>query len=50
MDVVLSLLDQLYGMRAHVQKLNRALAQQPPEVQTSIKMVIKQWGKTGETS
>ena len=41
MDVVLSLLDQLYGLRAHVQKLTRAIAEQPQEVQTGIKMVIQ---------
>lgn len=47
MDVVLSLLDQLYGMRAHMQKLTYAIAQQPPEVQTEIMMIIKQPAKTG---
>ena len=50
MDVVLSLLDQLYGMRVHMQKMNRAIAQQPAEVQTSIKMVIKQWVDPEEKS
>ena len=49
MDVVLSLLDQLYGLRAHMQKLAHAIAQQTPEVQTKIMMVIKQGGKTDET-
>ena len=44
MDVVLSLLDQLYSTRAHMQKLHNAISQQPPEVQTSIMMVIKQNG------
>lgn len=46
MDVVLSLLDQLYGMRAHMQKITQAIAQQPPEVQTEIMMIIKQSAKT----
>lgn len=40
MDVVLSLLDQLYGIRAHAQKLNQAIAQQSPEVQAEIRMVM----------
>ena len=44
MDVVLSLLDQLYSTRAHMQKLHDAISHQPPEVQTSIMMVIKQNG------
>lgn len=48
MDVVLSLLDQLYGMRAHMQKLTQAIAEQPPEVQTEIMMLIKQSAKTKE--
>ncbi len=47
MDVVLSLLDQLYGLRAHMQKLNHAIAQQPHQVQTDIMLVIKQ-SNTGE--
>ena len=42
MDVVLSLLDQLYGMRAHMQNLTRAISEQPPDVQSQIMMVIKQ--------
>jgi len=46
MDVVLSLLDQLYGMRAHMQKLNHAIAQQPPQVQSDIMVVINQSAKT----
>ena len=33
MDVAFSLLDQLYGLRAHMRKLTHAIAQQPPEVQ-----------------
>ena len=41
MDVVLSLLDQLYGMRAHMRKLTHAIAQQPPEVQAEIMMLVK---------
>ena len=42
MDVVLSLLDQLYGLRAHMQKLTRAIAEQPQEVQAGIKTTINQ--------
>lgn len=46
MDVVLSLLDQLYSARGHVKKLHSAIAQQPLEVQTEIIMVIKQFINT----
>jgi len=41
MDVVLSLLDQLYGLRAHMQKLTEAIAQQPLQTRTEIMMIIK---------
>jgi chaperone modulatory protein CbpM len=41
-DVVLSLLDQLYSTRAHMQKLHNAISEQPPEVQTSIMIVISE--------
>jgi hypothetical protein len=37
---VLSLLDQLYGIRAHAQTLNQAISQQSPEVQAEIRMVM----------
>jgi len=40
MDVVLSLLDQLYGIRAHAQKLNQAITQQSPQVQAEISMIM----------
>jgi len=40
MDVVLSLLDQLYGIRAQAQKFNQAIARQSPEVQAEIRMVM----------
>jgi chaperone modulatory protein CbpM len=40
MDVVLSLLDQLYGARAHMQKMHHAISQQSPEIQTNIMMII----------
>jgi chaperone modulatory protein CbpM len=49
MDVVLSLLDQLYGTRAHVQKVMHAIAQQPQHVQADILMIIKQSARTEET-
>ena len=50
MDVVLSLLDQLYGLRAHVQKLTHAIAQQPQQVQAEIRSILSQLMKTGEAS
>ena len=42
MDIVLALLDQLYGLRSHVHKLTHAIAQQPPQVQTEIMFIAKQ--------
>lgn len=48
MDVALSLLDQLYGLRAHMRKLTHAIAQQPPEVQADITVIIKQLAETDE--
>ena len=42
MDVVLSLLDQLYGARTNMQKLLQAIARQPQSVQTEIEMIIKE--------
>jgi chaperone modulatory protein CbpM len=42
MDVVLSLLDQLYTMRAHVKHLNHAIKQQPADVQTKIMNFLKE--------
>lgn len=50
MEVVLSLLDQLYGMRAQMQNLTNAIARQPLEVQTEIMMVIKQSVKAERNS
>jgi chaperone modulatory protein CbpM len=54
-DVALSLLDQLYGARAqlygtraHMQKLTDAVARQPPQVRTEIMMVVKQMTETKE--
>ena len=41
MDVVLSLLDQLYGLRADMLKLVEAVVQQPLPVQTEILLKIK---------
>ena len=50
MDVVLSLLDQLYGMRARMQSLTHAVTQQSPEVQSEITELINAWEATGEPS
>ena len=49
-DVVLSLLDQLYGLRAHMQKMNRAIAQQPAGVKSEIILALKQLAKADKTS
>lgn len=42
MDIVLSLLDQLYGLRAHIKHITHAIAQQQPEVQAEILTLISQ--------
>lgn len=41
LDVVLALLDQLYGTRTHIQNLQHAIEQQPQEVQTQIQIIIR---------
>ena len=41
MHVVLSLLDQLYGLRTQMQSLTHAVTQQPPQVQSEIMSVIR---------
>ncbi len=50
MDVVLSLLDQLYTMRAHMRHLTHALTQQSPQVQSEISSILSRLAKTEETS
>ena len=40
MDVVLSLLDQLYGLRKHMKYLAHAILQQPQEVQARIREFV----------
>jgi len=50
MDVVLSLLDQLYGLRTQMQKLSHAIARQPSQVQADIMTAIEQWAKAGALS
>ena len=42
-DIALSLLDQVYGLRSHVGNITRAINQQPPEIQTDIMMTIKSY-------
>jgi chaperone modulatory protein CbpM len=42
MDVVLSLLDQLYGTRAHMRHLSHAITQQPSQVQEDIRTFLAQ--------
>lgn len=39
-DVALSLLDQLYGLRAQMRHLTHAITQQPPEVQAKITFMV----------
>lgn len=48
MDVVLLLLDQLYGLRGQMQKLASAIAQQPPKTQADIRMILQHWPERGE--
>jgi chaperone modulatory protein CbpM len=42
MDVVLSLLDQVYGMRRDMKNLTHAIEQQPKEIQAEIFAIIKE--------
>jgi len=50
MDVVLSLLDQLYGLRAQMRHLSHAITQQPPQVQMEITLIVDQLMKeTGKS-
>lgn len=42
MDVVLSLLDQLYGLRAQMRHLTHAVTQQPPQVQDEITLLVNE--------
>jgi len=48
MDVALSLLDQLYGMRAHVNRLTQAIARQSPQVQAEIRSLLSQLAQAHE--
>lgn len=48
MDVALSLLDQLYGLRAHMKHITHAIKKQPPHVQTDIRLFIGQSIKADE--
>ena len=47
MDVVLSLLDQLYGLRAHMRQLTHANTQQPSQVQEDIRTILTRLAKAG---
>jgi chaperone modulatory protein CbpM len=40
MDVVLQLLDQLYGLRAHMKRVTHAIGQQPEEIQERILQML----------
>jgi len=42
-DVALALLDQLYGVRAHMHSLAHAVTQQSPQVQADIIAVLRAW-------
>jgi chaperone modulatory protein CbpM len=44
MEVVLGLLDQVYGLRRQMTRLCDALAAQPPEVQASIRRALPKGG------
>lgn len=46
MDVVLSLLDQLYGLRAHMRHLSHAITQQPSQVQEDIRAILAKLAQT----
>ncbi len=42
MDIVLLLLDQLYGLRSHMRHLNHAITHQPSQVQEDIGTILTQ--------
>jgi chaperone modulatory protein CbpM len=46
-DVALSLLDQLYGLRAQMRHLTHAITQQPSEVQANIAFIVSELVKVG---
>ncbi len=46
-DVALSLLDQLYGLRAQMRHLTHAITQQPSEVQTDITFIVGELIRAG---
>ena len=46
LPLVLSLLDQVYGLRRQLRRLCDALAAQPPEVQATIKRALPQEGRS----
>jgi chaperone modulatory protein CbpM len=48
-DVALSLLDQLYGLRAQMRHLTHAITQQPSEVQANITFIVSQLMKSDNT-
>ena len=41
MDVVLSLIDQLYAMRAHMKRITHAISAQPSEIQAEIRAILQ---------
>lgn len=42
MDVILSLLDQLYGLRTHMKHLTHAISRQPEQVRSEIVAIVTQ--------
>ncbi len=50
MDVVLSLLDQLYGIRAKMHSLTHAVTCQSTQVQTDIIAIVNAWEAQGKSS
>ena len=45
MDIVLSLLDQLYGLRAQMKHVTHAITQQPEHVRADITMIVEHLAK-----
>ena len=48
MELVLGLLDQVYGLRRHMRRLCDAVASQPPDVQDAIRQALPARGKPGD--
>lgn len=45
MDIVLHLLDQMYGMREQMRRLHQAIGRQPEQVQEELRVLLREMGE-----